>query len=346
VAVTPDPADDDTIRIHPPARRRGPGGAAPVALAVALVVGLVLGGLGTWALWPGPSAPPSAVSLPAVGLPAQAATPVATPVATPAPAAPQFGIQTADEATILAHVADQMTVFRFSADPQVIVLDFPSLHQQGLTLNRVAALIEKSGEPRDRVLTDAELNAAITTQGDTVDNYYYGHDYSVASLVRFFTLADQQHIALAPEENTLRALMRQLGWFAPNAVGGLISVPRANADPGVTENARATILHHELSHGIYFTDPAYAEHVTRFWHENLTEAEQAGVKTFLAKEGYDTTISELVQNEMQAYLFFTWDPQFFRSSDVGIDDTTRADLKAAFTRGLPDGWPKDVLTGR
>ena len=93
---------------------------------------------------------------------------------------------TADEATILAHVAQHLTVFRFDANPHIIVLDFPTLRMQGEMLNRVASLIEKAGLPHDRVLTDAELDAAIRERGDTMETYYYGHDYRADALARFF----------------------------------------------------------------------------------------------------------------------------------------------------------------
>ena len=56
--------------------------------------------------------------------------------------------------------------------------------------------------------------------------------------------------------------MRQLGWFTPGAVGALISVPRTNET--ITETTRATMLHHELSHGEFFSDPAYAVYVHAF----------------------------------------------------------------------------------
>ena len=97
------------------------------------------------------------------------------------------------------------------------MLDFPTLLQQGLMLDRVAALVEKAGLPRDRVLTDTELDAAIRARGDTIATFYYGHDYPAAALARFFTLADRDHVALNGQEQKLRALLRQLGWLAPGS---------------------------------------------------------------------------------------------------------------------------------
>ena len=58
-----------------------------------------------------------------------------------------------------------------------------------MTLDRVAAFVEKANVPHDRLLDDAALNAAITASGDTVASYYYGHDYQAADLAQFFALA-------------------------------------------------------------------------------------------------------------------------------------------------------------
>ena len=56
----------------------------------------------------------------------------------------------------------------------------------------------------------------------------------------------------------------------------------------------------------------------QFWHNGLTAAERTAMRRFLASEEYDTTQHELVVNEMQAYLMFTRNKEFFRASDVGL----------------------------
>jgi hypothetical protein len=277
----------------------------------------------------------------------QAALPAPAPqVALPSPAPPAlapFPIETADEAEIRAHVPTGLTVFRFAANPSIIVLDFASLRQQGLMLNRVAALIEKGAMPHDRVLNDTELDAAISAGGDTVETFYYGHDYSAAALARFFSLATQDEIQLNSEEEKLRQLLTQLGWLAPDVHGGLISVPKAGANAEVTIAARSAILRHELSHGEYFSNPTYAAYVHQFWLHELTQGERDGVRKFLASEEYDPKIEELVENEMQAYLMFTRDPVFFTPAKVGMTPGRLAELQAEFQRHMPRGWLRDLL---
>jgi hypothetical protein len=331
-----EPGAGQPVRTAGPPPRKGAIATAWIACAaVALLAGATAG---WWVRTHPPQHPAVTASIPAP------ATAPAPPVATPAPAlAPSFQIETADEQQIRDHVPTGLTVFRFADNPNILVLDFASLHDQGMMLNRVAALIEKAGLPRDRVLTDAELDAAIRAQGDTVESFYYGHDYPVTALARFFALADQQHIALDPQEEQLRHLMQQLGWFAPGVTAGLISLPAVGADRYINLAARAAILRHELSHGEFFSDPAYAAYVHNFWLTELTEDERAAVRKFLGNEDYDVHDEELMYNEMQAYLMFTRDPTFFTPNLADLTPERLAEIQSRFLAGMPKGWLRNVL---
>jgi hypothetical protein len=315
-----EPDTDDTVRVMPMRRQRA---VWPFAVAVALAVALAGAGA-FWLLRPQP-------------LPAP---PIAT---APIAAAPKFDITTATESEIAEHVATSLTVFRFADNPRILVLDFASLHEQGEMLNRVAAFTEKAGLPHDRVLTDRELDEAIRERGDTVETFYFGHDYAAKSVVRFFAFADNQRIRLNPQEEKLRALLRQEGWFAPDVTAGLISVPAVGSDPRITPSARVAILRHELSHGEFFSETDYADFTRTFWLTELTEAERGAVRGFLANEGYDPGDEELMFNEMQAYLMFTRDPTFFKPDMVGMTPDRLAALQEHFVAGMPASWLRDVL---
>ena len=342
-----DPDDDDTVRLVPDHPVSQPAKARPwLTSRRAWLAGA--GILGTACLLRGVSEllesprPRQVASVPAVPQATHPAAPPVRPAPSPATGT-TFPIRTATEQEILHNVPAGLTIFRFADDSRVLVLDFASLYEQGMTLNRVAALIEKAGAPRNRVLTNDELMAAIRADGSTVSNYYYGHDYSAVSLRRFFALADSEKIALAPDEDRLRRLLDQVGWFAPAAQGGLISIPAVGSDPNVTLSARYAILHHELSHGFFFSEPDYAGFVHDFWKLALTRDEREGVRKFLGSEGYDTTYEELMYNEMQAYLMFTRDPEFFAPARVGMTTQRLADLQTQFLRGMPTGWLHDAL---
>jgi hypothetical protein len=344
----------------------------PIWAAVAAVLLVVLAGAGGWWLWGAtpprarlasvpagaPVAKPLATrraSVPDAVAPQAPASAAATPVTVQnlpvlpptAPGQAEFTIATATEQQILDHVPaagePDPTVFRFAPNPNILVLDFGSLLEQGRMLNRVAALIEKSGLPHDRVLTGFEIAAAIRASGDTVETYYYGHDYDAGSVLRFLTLANRDNIRLDPEEDQLSRLIRQAGWFQPNALGALISIPQVGANARVTREARATILHHELSHGEYFTNPAYAAFVHRFWTQTLTAAERDGIRRHLRSEGYDQNLEEVMENEAQAYLMFTDGAEFFTPEMIGMTPARLAELRIGFYRTMPGGWLRDSL---
>jgi hypothetical protein len=141
----------------------------------------------------------------------------------------------------------------------------------------------------------------------------------------------------------LRRLLGQAGLLTPGARAGLISVPRVDKAHQITVSVRSAILTHELSHGEYFTNPAYVDQVHRFWVGDLTEPERDAMRKFLASEGYDISNEELLENEMQAYLMFTVDPAFFAPSMAGLTAERRDELRALFLRQMQDGWLRNVL---
>jgi hypothetical protein len=258
---------------------------------------------------------------------------------------PPLPVETATVQQIRVHEAADLSVIRLAENPRIVVLDFASLSRQRNMLDRVAALIEKVNLPRDRILNKGELESAVQAGGEDDAGFYYGHDYSYASLVRFFAIADRDHVVLTQEEVTLRRLLGSLGWTTPCVAAGLISVPRVGANGNVTMAARDTILPHELSHGEYFSNPAYAAYVHHFFLTVMTPPEQEAFRNFLVEEGYDPSSVELIENETQAYLLFTPDPRFFSLPEVHMTPARRAELRIAFLVGMPAGWLKDVLSG-
>jgi hypothetical protein len=243
-----------------------------------------------------------------------------------------------DEAGIRVHRASQPMMLRFAGNPAVFVLDFPNLAQQGAALNRVAALVEKAGLPRDRVLEQAELAAAIAAAGDTAETFYYGHNYRGADLARFFELATRDGLALTLEEAWVReqlGVARALVQRETEIAILSVAAPGAQID----ESARASILRHELGHGWFATRPAYAEHVREAWKSDFSEAERAAFRAFLAREGYDTTDDRLMMDEAQAYLLFTPDPRFFNPGHVRLPEERVARLRALLRENAPGFAP-------
>ena len=240
----------------------------------------------------------------------------------------------ADEAGLLKAPTDTLTLWRFTAAPGIVVAIFPSLHAQAMALNRVAAFVERPGVPRDRLLDDSELSATMGRTDEAFDTYYYGHDYREADLARFYAIADRDHCKLNDDERALRASLHDAGFFGAGIPAALITLPPHGSgllDPA----ARATILNHELAHGAYFTDPAYAAYVEAFWTA-LTETERIAFRHFLGGEGYDPGNDDLIRNETQAYLVFTADPRMFDPSRVGLPEALA--LRHAFLAGVKLDW--------
>lgn len=250
--------------------------------------------------------------------------------------APQAGAAPAlaDEAALLAAPTDHFTLWRFRAAPGILVAIFPSLHAQALALNRVAAFVEKQGAPRDHVLDDGALSAAIGGSGENFDSYYYGHDYRAADLARFYATAAQDGVALRPAERSLRAALTAAGLFSGDLSGAVITLPPRGTGL-LDESGRLAILDHELAHGAYFTDPAYAAYVQGFWRR-LSDGERTAFRRFLGGEGYDTANEDLMRNETQAYLVFTGDPRMFDPARLGLPEA--ATLRDQFERGITAPW--------
>jgi len=259
-----------------------------------------------------------------------------------APSAPPLLLRTADEATILDNRAADIDVFRFFDNPQILVLDFASLKHQGTMLNRIAAMSEKVGLPHDHPLDDATLDKAIRDSGDLPETYYYGHDYGLTELHKFFDAADRDKVQLTSTELWLRQLLVQVGAEKPGSRVGLISLTATDTESKIDQRFRATILHHELSHGEFFTNPQYADWVREFWHDALKPYERSMFNQFLATQQYDNALDDLMANETQAYLMFTPDSRFFRPDLVGMDATDIAGLRNRFRSGMPRGWLRDV----
>ncbi len=224
----------------------------------------------------------------------------------------------------------------------MLILTFPDLDQQGRMLNRVAAFTEKAGQPRDRVLDDVALDAAIVASKATPATYYYGHDYRAADVLRFFQTAERDGIVLNDAEHTLKSLIDEQGWTSPDVVGALLSVPNTGVDPALDTAGRAALLRHELAHGEYFTDPKFAAAAWDLWNHRLTDSEHKAIRSFLASSDYDVGNPDLVVNEAQAYLIETPDARFFTPDDVRMAPDRLARLRSDFLRDLPPNWLRDA----
>ncbi len=333
-SLPPDPASGPPHRTYgrPTDRALLPagGGVQPLIRLIALVC-VMLFGVAGWFMM---RVPADEADLP---LPSGRVEAPGTPVL-PSPSG--LRIRLADEARLLGWQGNSVGVFRFASNRHVLVLVFPSLAEQGAAMNRLAAFAEKEGLPRDRVLDDAQLAAAIAAEGSTPETYYLGHDYRAVDLARFFALAERDGIELTPQERWLRVLAQQEGMLAEGAAQALVSIPRTV--PEIDPALRAAVLRHELSHGEFFTNPVYTAYAMQFWREGLGAAGRAAFTRFLVRQGYDAHDETLMANEMQAYLVFSPDSRMVSPAALGVTRETFAAWQAAYLRDMPPGWLHDA----
>jgi hypothetical protein len=249
----------------------------------------------------------------------------------------------------LAGHSQSWRVARLKEYPEVLVIEFPDLLEQGAAMNRLAAFLQKAGASRDRVMDDAELAAFIASSGDNAQTFYQGHDYDDASLARFYAQVRAQGLRLNAQEQRLLAALQSASVLAadpgaappapPQAVISFTATQgddaRTSADEGVDALRREAVLRHEVSHGRFYTRPVYRAHCQTFWQEVLSEAQREAMRAYLAGLGYDRRNELLMVNEAQAFLFNTPDPRAFSAADVGMSDAELAALRLKFWRALP-----------
>gem|GEM_PF-4738759 len=252
---------------------------------------------------------------------------------------------------ILAATSAQTRVYALPSRQPILLIDFPSLAEQGRMFNRIVAMIERLGLSRTRVLDDHELAQFIRSTGKSETTFAYGNDILVSEFVVFFNLAEHAAIPLNAEERALRQLLIDQGLIRerfgflqavrPNAV--VLSVPQeqpaGGGEPPVSRLARETILTHELAHAEYYTNPLYRAWCWKFWREAMSEPQRQKMRAFLAKSGYDPENEELMVNENHAYLFYTPDPRAFNPKLVGFTEREMHELWLSFFGGFPDAPP-------
>jgi len=217
-------------------------------------------------------------------------------------------------------------------------------------MNRLAALVEKEGAPRERVFSDEELTKFIAAAGENAATFFYGHDYEATAVAHFFTLAESQRLQLNSQEEHLLSVMLGASVLHRGSAGYLANEPKSavistvqpqSDDPATPQNEtvdaqlRETILRHELSHGEFFTNDAYRHYCEQFWHTNLSERERLLFRNFLSQAGYDPSDETLMINETQAYLMHTPDPRAFSAKRLGATSEELDDLRRRFAAGHP-----------
>jgi hypothetical protein len=275
---------------------------------------------------------------------------VAAPAPAHAPGAPAAVPSLSVTELLRAPKSEDWRMARLSANPSIVVIEFPGLTEQGRAMNRLAAMYEKRDGNRERVLGDAAMELLLRSNGDSVASFYQGHDYTGEMLARFFSLAAAQRVQLGAQELRLRALLVDAAVLRPDGALGysplgaqaVISFtavqdddPATKADETIDVQRRESVLLHELSHGEYFTNAAYRAHCQDYWRRQLTERERQLFRKYLDVLDYNSRDEELMINETQALLMNTPDTRAFNSASLGVSETELGGLRARFRASEP-----------
>lgn len=242
----------------------------------------------------------------------------------------------------------QLTVWRYSGNPNIYVFDFPGLAYQGRSFNRITQFTEQqTTEPYPRVLTEQEMTTRLAAARRSESDFAFGHDVMVHELVQFFNFAQRDKVPLNQEETAIRDFLVAQGmmrdwrgfWQAVQPNNVILSIPQTQdkspGEPLINATARYAILLHEMAHGEFYTNPYYTQYCQRFWQESLTDAQREAFKAFLGKYNYATGFEPLLVNESQAYLMFTPDPASFSARKLGVSNEELEAMRDAFRKGKP-----------
>jgi hypothetical protein len=219
---------------------------------------------------------------------------------------------TAEFGTVLDYrpetLSEDYTLFRWSLYPDVLLMDFSSYRVQSSYLKRLAFFVEKRGF-RGRVSSFAEL---ANRHG------WNAHNYSPVGLADFFSAASE----ISPEEEELKLLALEEGIIlrAEGSGSGAANGSDSGSTPGVPDRhylggvggilsvsqesspvLRRLLLTHEAAHGVFYSEPAFAEAVWEVWNAQSPEVRDAW-RFFLSSMTYDPADEYLMVNEFQAYL--------------------------------------------
>jgi hypothetical protein len=303
------------------------------------------------------------VALPAAAVVAVAASAAAPPSAASA-AAPTATAEGAKTSAPLASLAEllqrppssRLRSSRFKAEPAIVVIEYPTLREQGLAMNRLAAMFEKRAAHRDRVLTEVELDELMRRSGDSIATFYQGHDYPAAKAAQFFSRAEAQGVVLNAQETQLRSLLIEAGLMKRAATAGFQAegeqavVSFTSVQPVAPSTApaervdvvrREAILRHELSHGEFFVNPAYRAHCMNFWRHVLRKQERRMFSAYLKSLDYNSGDEELMANETQALLMHTPDSRAFSARSLGVSESALTELRIRFRAGEPPHGLRD-----
>ncbi len=188
--------------------------------------------------------------------------------------------------------SSDFSLYHWDLLPNALVFDFKDYASQDRYLKRLAFFVEKLGF-RGRLARDEEIAPL---------HGYNAHDYRSEDLAAFFNEAKAKSFPLSAAEKELEALLLREGVIAESGGklgagrGAMISIARESG-PAL----RRTLLVHESTHAIFFSDADYRAFARSLW-SSLDKGEKWFWTAYLGWAAYDVGSDYLMANEFQAYL--------------------------------------------
>ncbi|MGE3536705.1 MAG: hypothetical protein AB7N91_04600 [Candidatus Tectimicrobiota bacterium] len=190
---------------------------------------------------------------------------------------------------------------------------YPDMPAMARGLDRVAYFVEKSA-----------TRGIIVHKDRIQDNAFYGHDYSLEDLARFFNDLRRKRLRhdIFAEERALRERLvaqrllvaDKRGHYTGTPHTALLGFAQAAAYPANTLPRPRDIYIHEMFHGIWFTT-TYRQDVAAYWQRLPAHEQQAIIDILYQRAQYDPRNLPLIQREFASY-FRDYHPQGVLSSPL------------------------------
>ncbi len=214
---------------------------------------------------------------------------------------------------------DTFKVYRWMDFPEVYIIHFENYLLQGQTVNRIATYLEKVGM-KGKVTSWPQLKRYLRLNIYSMENLYSAHDYRTSDLATFFNVWAEANERLSKEEQAFLDLLVSLELLAWNEdstqwtatgnqavlsiasfyLGSELRSSRVLGKPA--REFEAHTMYHEMRHGLYFTEPEYAEACREYWNNVLGYNDRRAIRLSLWANDYDPSDEELMVNEFQAYV--------------------------------------------
>ena len=183
-------------------------------------------------------------------------------------------------------------LFRWQLYPQILIIDTATYAQLSHFFKRLAFYLEK-----------ADHHGTLLEEQLLAGRYAWrGHNYSAQGLAHFFQEARRLKMSLNSSEQILLEIALQEGLVIESAGyllagrGGILGVSWESPS-----TARASILAHEMLHGIFYSVPAFRDAIYSYW-QRLLPFERRAWQELLHSLSYNPSDRYLMVNEFHAYL--------------------------------------------